>query len=1150
MRSRAGSQVGVRRKDKPLRARVCLVVLLAYLGVAVLMTWPLIANVKDHLPGPSNDNLHHYWNGWWMRRALTTGQPLYHTPYLRYPDGISLVSHDIAWFTVVSWMVLEPVLGGLVAYNWTILISLALCGMAAFALAYELTGHVPSAFLAGLLYQNWPFRLYQPDHPNLVATQWIPFFLLFLVRTMDEGRWRDGLLTGVFLALAGYTRWQQLVPAVILGGIYFVVKAARKPAAWRQWTGPLLLGATAVCLALTPPALLLLRQQRTEPAALLRPGDEVSLQTDLLAYVTPSDSHPLWKDLTKTAYARYYPDRSEPRRFPAYIGLTAIVLVGLGLWHSDRRQSLPWGAMALTLTLLALGPVLRINGRLYPGVPMPYRLAARLGLVSVLRFPDRFNLFLALPVAMLAALGVGPVVAFARRRSLLGAKGTSLLLGGALLLEYLALPIPLLHPDVAPFFRQLAEDQSDFAVLNLPLGDRISKPFMFAQVTHQHPIVQGHVSRFPQGAFAYVESQAWIRALHNEGQLPPDRADVSGHLATLDQDGVRYVILHKDLIPGRMHHWRRYFATPPRYEDDEILVYPTSMASEQDFKSAEELAPGLGVLTATLSTPCVTPGQPLGIDIAWGASTPPGRDLTAKIELVAPSGATEQAVSSPLCSGWSTSEWPGDTVAWGHYVLGIPRPLATRTYTVTVALLDAATEAVAGRALDMGQVTVSEHRCSEFVPDDTIPVNAVFGNQLRLLGYKLRQDGDELGVALRWRGERLMSTDFKMSVELYDPDTGERLSRYDGMPRQWAHPTTHWRAGEVVLDTIPLSLEGLPADLYHLSLTVYDPDADERLPVIASSGRTQPARQLVLPERTTSAPQNVQAGTPVLPADWSDQNGPQVPHHDLLPELTLLGGHLKHQALPAGERIAVQLVWTSRDEMVQDYRLHLALVGENGTVYRARDVDITDIDYPTSQWQPGDMIQDWHYLSTPEEMPSGDATLLLNLVGEDGLPVLAEPVQIGTVWVQAVEPLFELPDTVDQQETIVVGDSIALLGHDLSPRAEAGKSVAVTLYWQAQEEMETSYKVFVHLYDNRGAIVAQKDRRPGLGIHPTTSWMQGEVVADRYYVHLPSDIPAGPYTVGVGLYDPQTGQRLTAVEASGGPLDENRVLIGAVEVER
>jgi hypothetical protein len=82
----------------------------------------------------------------------------------------------------------------------------------------------------------------------------------------------------------------------------------------------------------------------------------------------------------------------------------------------------------------------------------------------------------------------------------------------------------------------------------------------------------------------------------------------------------------------------------------------------------------------------------------------------------------------------------------------------------------------------------------------------------------------------------------------------------------------------------------------------------------------------------------------------------------------------------------------------------------------------------------------------------------------------------------------------------------------------------VTLYWQAQNLLLTSYKSFVHLTDARGNIVAQSDSVPDNWTRPTTTWLPGEWVADphRLDVNWP-----GPLEVWVGMYDPTTSQRLS-----------------------
>jgi len=72
--------------------------------------------------------------------------------------------------------------------------------------------------------------------------------------------------------------------------------------------------------------------------------------------------------------------------------------------------------------------------------------------------------------------------------------------------------------------------------------------------------------------------------------------------------------------------------------------------------------------------------------------------------------------------------------------------------------------------------------------------------------------------------------------------------------------------------------------------------------------------------------------------------------------------------------------------------------------------------------------------------------------------------------------------------------------------------------------MDTSYSVFVHALDASGAILSQVDALPLGGSRPTTGWLPGEVLVDRYSLRLSSAT-----TLEVGLYDPLTRQRLGAV---------------------
>ena len=100
------------------------------------------------------------------------------------------------------------------------------------------------------------------------------------------------------------------------------------------------------------------------------------------------------------------------------------------------------------------------------------------------------------------------------------------------------------------------------------------------------------------------------------------------------------------------------------------------------------------------------------------------------------------------------------------------------------------------------------------------------------------------------------------------------------------------------------------------------------------------------------------------------------------------------------------------------------------------------------------------------------------------------------------------------------------------------------LHWQALQHMEGDYKVFIHLFDPATEeIVAQDDAMPRQNQYPTSWWVEGEVVSDEIAISL-KDLPPGRYRLALGVYDPQTMDRLVAVGPDDTPIANNRVVLG------
>jgi hypothetical protein len=825
--------------------------ILAYSALAVWLTRPLVARLDSALAGSSSDALVHYWNGWWVRQALLSGRPLFHTDFIFFPEGVSLLYHNVAWLNIAPWLALQTFLDDQIAYNLVFLGSLVLGAYATFLLARRLCASTLAALLAGALYMAWPYRISQLDHPNLIGTAWIPLFFLFFIRAMGEGQRRYAVLAGVFLALVGYARWQLLIPATVMIVAYLLGTLPDWLRNRRKWSAGLLTAATALLL-LAPPAWLLYQQQKATADTvdvLLREGEETVMSTDLLAYLTPPADHLLFGDVTEAAYDRYYPDRSALRRFSTYVGVAPLLLALIGLWRR-WRDSLPWLLMALALSLLALGPVLRLNGRFLEGVPTLYGLTEPLFLFRLLRVPERFNIALALPVAVLVSFGV-TVLLDKLQSTTLRWPGRRFALTAALafiiLFEYGSGPAPLRSPKISDFYSHLAAESGDGAVLDLPIDALKGKENMFAQTVHGRPLVHGKIARLPQDAYEFVDEHAWLRVMRQSGEMPPWLTDVSVQMNSLAEYGIEYIILHKDQIDAeRLARWRRYLALQPVFEDKRIAVIRTRPEVGQEYTLLAELQPGLGPVQTLVTSECFEAGRPLEVDVAWGTQTDVSGEWPVRLTLEKPAGEVAQEWSFPPLEAW-----PAGTLSWGYYPLELDEKLDPGHYELLLALPDEAAAEVPSERMSVGPVELSDGPCPSELAAESEAVDALFGDEMRLLGYKVaRPDPARLLVTLTWRSEQRMDTDYKVFMHVFDPASGLPLAQDDAMPRRGEYPTRFWAPGEIVVDEIAISLDGVPDGNYGIAVGVYDQFTNERLAVLSQTGRLAADGRLELPGET------------------------------------------------------------------------------------------------------------------------------------------------------------------------------------------------------------------------------------------------------------------------------------------------------------
>ena len=125
------------------------------------------------------------------------------------------------------------------------------------------------------------------------------------------------------------------------------------------------------------------------------------------------------------------------------------------------------------------------------------------------------------------------------------------------------------------------------------------------------------------------------------------------------------------------------------------------------------------------------------------------------------------------------------------------------------------------------------------------------------------------------------------------------------------------------------------------------------------------------------------------------------------------------------------------------------------------------------------------------------------------------------------------------------GDQADLLGYDLDVRqARPGDPLTLTLYWGPRGRPSRDYTVFVHLLDSSGQIRGQGDSPPQNGQYPTSLWDAGEVVVDVHPLTVSQEASPGDYRLVIGLYEPESEQRVPVIDEAGNVLGDHVVISG------
>jgi hypothetical protein len=156
-----------------------------------------------------------------------------------------------------------------------------------------------------------------------------------------------------------------------------------------------------------------------------------------------------------------------------------------------------------------------------------------------------------------------------------------------------------------------------------------------------------------------------------------------------------------------------------------------------------------------------------------------------------------------------------------------------------------------------------------------------------------------------------------------------------------------------------------------------------------------------------------------------------------------------------------------------------------------------------------------------ESLQRGDAPGIYTRL-QDSLPLHVVRIHgIEYAWVHQLARPFETPYEAE------FGPGLRLRGYTLQ---ESQNRLIFTPSWDVRADLAADLMIFLHVYDASGARVAQIDVPPGgASLPPTSLWQPGEQVGVPLPIDVPADLPAGVYTLALGMYDMQSGVRLPLI---------------------
>lgn len=574
-----------------------LFVILAYFILTLIMFYPFsILNINTQLIGvDGGDTYQGLWNLWWIKQSTLSLQNPYITNYIFYPIGTDLFVHTLSPAAGFFSIPFQLTLGLIFSYNLLIILSFVLSGYGAYRLAYHVTKEKRASFFSGLVFGFSSYHFARAwGHLNLVSIQWIPFFILFVLKMRKESSQKNVYLAVFFLILS--TLWADLQYTVFLG-LFTIWFLAYEILFERQQIKEFLLRLGIMLVSFFIIILLVLGPlfygilTGKYAYAWTSPNDFVIYSADLLGFFIPNSLNLFFGNYSQGIISHFSTTGIES---VTYIGYTVVALAVIAiakLWNKAKF----WLLSAFVFIIFSLGPILHIFGNssftsLNLQVPLPGFLL--FSILPIPRVPSRLILMAMLCLAVVTAVTLKHLNNWFTKFKF--KKIISLLFISFLSVSFLAevnmLPFPIVEETSVPsFYGDLAKMDGTFSVLDLPqdysTNNWANNRYMYYGTVSENPLVGGSISRIDPSNIKFMQVFPVINQIDHvkNGKNSTNWTDIllqdinRTNLNAFFFFDVNYIVLHRDMMESKvfeqMDDYLRGLLGRPVFSDKQIVSF-------------------------------------------------------------------------------------------------------------------------------------------------------------------------------------------------------------------------------------------------------------------------------------------------------------------------------------------------------------------------------------------------------------------------------------------------------------------------------------------------------------------------------------------------------------------------------------------------